>query len=108
MECKDVDPRMKNSDVHVWLSEDQIDERFRGIISHALLGEREDISREGFELIISECVKYYSRSQDRLLKHIDDCNKKNLKAINELKSDLDDMTKQKDSWYDKWFELVNP
>src|SRR5690349_24306473 len=41
------------------VSEDEINTEFRGIISHALLGcNTDNIDRETWELICSECTKY--------------------------------------------------
>ncbi len=38
---------------------DPIEDEFRMIISHALLGEDHNISKSGFNLIVKECAKYY-------------------------------------------------
>ena len=39
-------------------TKDEINLEFRGIISHALLGEEENISKQGWKLILQECTKF--------------------------------------------------
>lgn len=41
-------------------TEHEINTEFRMIISHALLGYEDNVSREGWDLVMSECAKYAS------------------------------------------------
>ena len=38
---------------------EELDQEYRGIISHAFLGEDENISKEGFNLAVDGCVKFH-------------------------------------------------
>lgn len=43
------------------MNETKLDAEFRGIISHAFLGEDQNISKESFDLAISECIKFHKK-----------------------------------------------
>lgn len=48
----------KESEVAVLPTDEELDNEFRMIISHAFLGEEENISIESFNLAIKGCVEY--------------------------------------------------
>ena len=47
-----------NGNYDFFLTDEKLDEDFRGIISHQLLGVEDNINRESFNDIVTECVKY--------------------------------------------------
>lgn len=48
--------------------DEAIEDNFRGIISHALLGEKGSISKEGFDLIINELKKATTKEIEKAYK----------------------------------------
>jgi hypothetical protein len=51
----------QNSEVAVLPTDEILESEFRMIISHAFLGEAENISKESFDLAIKGCVEYVKK-----------------------------------------------